>query len=177
MRLAVLLAAAVLAQPATAQTRCVTTAEAESMTLVALPQIIRQTGTVCATKLPATSLVRRTTGAFIAKYDAAADGAWPTARGAIAKLADPAVAPLLSSDYARPMLVSIVTPLIVGRIAVQDCGTIDRLVTQLAPLPPANTASVVVTMLQYLKAEQAKGRPVEAPDLPLCPATAAGSAK
>ena len=166
MRMALLLMLA--STPVAAQNRCVTSVEAEAMAQVALPEIIRQTGTVCASRLPATSLVRRTSGAFIAKYDAAADAAWPQARAAIGKLADPMVTPLLASDYARPMITSIVTPLIVGRIVVQDCGTIDRLVTQLAPLPAKNTATIVVTMLQYLKAEKAKGKNIEAPDLPLC---------
>ena len=154
--------------PVAAQNRCVTGVEAEAMAQVALPEIIRQTGTVCAARLPATSVVRRTSGAFIAKYDAAADAAWPQARSAIGKLADPLVTPLLASAYARPMITSIVTPLIVGRIAVQDCGTIDRLMTQLAPLPAKNTASIVVTTLQYLKAEKARGKNVQVPDLPLC---------
>ena len=154
--------------PAPAQHRCVTNGEAEAMAQVALPDIIRQTGAVCQTRLPAASLVRRSAGAFIDKYDAAADQAWPQARAAIAKLADPMITPLLASDYARPMITAIVTPLIVGRIAPQDCATIDRLVTQLAPLPPKNMASVIVTTLQYLRDEKAKGKNVAVPDLPLC---------
>lgn len=160
--------AALIAQPVAAQTRCITAPDAEAMTLVALPEIIRQTGTVCASRLPATSLIRQDRGAFIARYDAAADAAWPSARAAIAKLGDPTLTPLLESDLVRPVLVSLVAPLIVGRIATSDCGTIDRLVTQLAPLPPRNTAALVVTTLQYLKAEKAKGRNVAVPDLPLC---------
>lgn len=60
-------------------------------------------------------------------------------------------------------------PFIVGRIGLEDCGVIDRLATQLAPLPPRNMASVIVTALQYLKSEKARGRQVAVPDLPLCP--------
>ena len=168
MKVASLIASLLMAQPAIAQQRCMTAPEAEAMALVALPEIIRQTGTVCATRLPATSLVLRADGPFIAKYQAAADRAWPAARAALGKLSDPMVQPLLESDYARPLLTTIIVPLLVGRIATNDCGIIDRLVTQLAPLPAQNTAAIVVTALQYLKAEKAKGKAVEVPDLPLC---------
>ncbi len=169
MRVALALAAAaLLAQPAAAQRACLSAPEAEALALVALPEIIRETGRVCATALPVTSLVRRPSGPFLAKYDAAADAAWPAASGAIAKLSVPEAALLLQSEYARPLLTSLIVPQLVGRIAVADCGTINRLVTQLEPLPPRNTASIVVTTLGYLKAEKDKGRAVEVPDLPLC---------
>lgn len=153
---------------AQAQTRCLTGSEAEAITLVALPDIIQQTGLVCAVRLPANSLIRRTDGAFLGKYKAAADAAWPTARGAIVKLSDPMIDTLLQSEFARPLLTAALAPLLVGRINPADCAMIDRLVTQLAPLPPRNTAAVVVIALRYLKNEKAKGKSVTVPDLPLC---------
>lgn len=169
MNFAALLAgAAVLTLPAQAQRPCVTTAEAEALALVAMPQIIRETGRVCAARLPATSLVRRTAGPFIAKYDEAADRAWPQARSAVGKLALGLADGLLDSEFARPLLVSLIAPQLVGRIEVADCGTIDRLVTQLVPLPPRNTAAVIVASLSYLKAQRAKGQRIDVPDLPLC---------
>ena len=123
---------------------------------------------MCAARLPASSLLRQPSGGFIAKYDAAADRAWPAARGALTKLSDPVIVPLLDSDYARPLLTTLIAPLIVGQVQPSDCPVIDLLVTQLAPLPAQNTASIVVTTLRYLKAEKAKGRNVAVPDLPLC---------
>lgn len=168
--LASLAATLLVAAPVQAQRQsCVTADEAEALTLVAMPQIIRETGRVCAGRLPATSLVRRPAGPFIAKYDAAADTAWPRARAAVGKLALGLADGLLESDFARPLLVSLIVPQLVGRIVVEDCGTIDRLVAQLEPLPPRTVASVVVTSLSYLKAQRAKGQRVDAPDLPLCP--------
>ena len=173
MRFAAALAAvALLASPAQAQRACVTTAEAEAFALVAMPQIVRETGRVCAARLPAQSLVRRTGGPFLAKYDAAADAAWPRARAALGKLSLGMADMLLESDFARPVIVSLIVPQLVGRIVIEDCGTIDRLVTQLEPLPPRNVAGVVVTSLSYLKAQRAKGQRVDVPDLPLCPEAA-----
>ncbi len=158
--------------PVRAQRACVTEAEAEAFALVAMPQIIRETGRVCAGRLPTGSLVRREAGPFLAKYDAAADGAWPGARAALGKLSLGIADMLLGSDFARPVIVSLIVPQLVGRIAPEDCGTIDQLVTQLEPLPPRNVASLVVTSLSYLKAQRAKGQRVDVPDLPLCPEAA-----
>ncbi len=170
--IAAMVAAALIASPAVAQRPCLTSSEAESIALVALPEIVLETGRVCAATLPAGSLVRRTSGPFLAKYRAEADRAWPAARRAVAKLSDPAVELLLQSEYARPVLTSLLVPQIVGRIATSDCPTIDRLTTLLEPLPPRNTAGIVVTTLQFLKAEKAKGRAnvSDVPDLPVCAA-------
>ncbi len=165
---ALLLSTVLLAAPVQAQTRCLTAPEAEAVTLVALPTIIQQTGVVCATRLPSSSLLRQTDGSFIDRYRDAAERAWPTARAAIVKLSDPLIDGLLQSEFARPLLTAALAPLLVGRINPADCGTIDRFVTQLAPLPPQNTAGVIVTTLGYLKAEKAKGKDSAVPDLPLC---------
>ncbi len=168
-------ALALLAMPGTAvaQTPCLTTAEAEAITLVAFPDIIRETGRVC-TNLPVTSLVRRGSGPFIAKFNAEADRAWPAAQAAIAKLSDPRVSMLLlQSEYARPLITSLIAPMVVGRVQTSDCGTIDRIVTMLEPLPPRNVAGVVVAAVQHLKAEKARGNALGGvPDLPVCPAGA-----
>jgi hypothetical protein len=106
---------------------------------------------------------------MLQRYDAEADRAWPVARAAIVKLSDPAAELMLQSQYARPLLSSIVVPMIVGRVAVKDCGTIDRLVALLEPLPPRNTAGVIVTTLQYLRDARAPaGSSNPVAGLPLC---------
>ena len=157
----VLLAAA-LASPSPPP--CLTQGEAETVALVAMPEIIRQTGAACAGVLPASSVVRQPQSALLQRYDAEADRAWPGARAAIVKLSDPQAEALLGSQFARPLLTTLIAPLIVGHVQSKDCGTIDRLVTLLEPLPPRNAAGVVVTTLRYL---QARGdRNVAA--LPLC---------
>lgn len=56
------------------QRACITAPEAEAMTLVAMPDILRETGRVCAARLPANSLIRGN-GTLIAKYETAADRA------------------------------------------------------------------------------------------------------
>lgn len=158
---------------AEAQAPCLTTADAEAVTLVALPDILAETGRVCAARLPAASPLLHPDGSFQRRFQQEADRAWPAARAAIGHLSLDLAQPLLASDYARPLLTSLLVPLLVGRIAVADCPTIDRLVTQLAPLPPRNVAGVIVTTLGYLRQEKAAGKNVTIPDLPLCPTKAA----
>lgn len=171
MKLTALLAAASLIQaaPAAAQRPCLSDPEAESLTLVVLPDVIRETGRLCQARLGRNSLLRGANGPLIARYQAAADRAWPAARQAIVKLSDPAVTMLLQSEYARPVLSSLIAPQVVGRITVEDCSLIDRLVTLLEPLPPANTAGVVVTAIRADQ-ERRGERERSGQDLPLCPA-------
>ena len=168
MKIAALLTSISLMVGAPLQASCITTPEAQSMALVAMPAIIQQTGIVCAGQLPANSLIHRSSSAFLSRYEVEADRAWPTARAAIVKLSDPAIDILLQSDFARPLLTTLLVPQLVGRIAPEDCGTIDRLVKLLEPLPPRNTAGIIVEALRYLKSEKAKGNNVDVPDLPLC---------
>ncbi|MFT3977970.1 MAG: hypothetical protein QM688_12785 [Sphingomonas bacterium] len=167
-RLAALLA--LIATPAAAQPACLSSSDAEAIALVAMPDIIRQTGRVC-TALPPSSLVRRPDSPLLARYQAAADAAWPAARAAIVKMSDPRVDMLLQSEYARPLLTSLIAPQVVGRIEAADCPTIDRLAALLEPLPARNTAGIIVATLQYLKARKARGKQVAVvPDLPVCAA-------
>ena len=162
-------AAAVMTTPASAQTRCLTSMEAEAIVQVALPEVIRSAGRVCAA-LPAASLLRRPSSDFLTRYDAEADRAWPSARTALGKLTDPQLAPLLQSNLARPLVTSLVAPQVTGQIQPADCPTLDRLVTLLEPLPARNTAGIVAATLQYLKAERVRGGRSDIPDLPVCPA-------
>jgi hypothetical protein len=165
---ALLAFAALVGTTPPAPSACLSSTEAESVALVALPEILRETGTVCAATLPPTALGRQAASPLLTRYQAEADRAWPAARAALARLSDPAAAMLLQSDFARPVLLTLLVPQLVGRIAPADCGTLDRLATLLAPLPPRNTAGMVVTTLGWLKGQKAKGKAAAVPDLPLC---------
>jgi hypothetical protein len=169
--LALMLGTILIATPAAAQPlRCLQPQEAESLALVALPDILRETVRTCATALPASSFVRANSAPLIARYQVEADRAWPAAQRALLKLSDPMIEPLLNTQIAREMLTALAVSQIVGRIDVADCNTIDRLASLLQPLPPRNTAGLIVTSLQYLKARKASGAKVarSVPELPIC---------
>lgn len=152
---------------AQAATPCVTTPEATAIAQVALPEVIRQVGQICAAQVPASSLLRQTGGPFITRYQAEADRAWPAARAALGRVAGPDVAPLLQSDFTRPMLVSLLAPALVDIVQPGDCREVDRIVTLAQPLPPANAAGLIVATLKLTRDKQAQfGN--QTLDIPIC---------
>lgn len=163
------LALAGLSTSATAQaaTPCVTTPEATAIALVAMPEAIRQVGRICASQLPVASLLRQTNGGFIARYQAEADRAWPAARAALSRVAGPDIAPLLQSDFTRPMLVSLLAPALTDFVQPKDCADLDRIVTLAQPLPPQNAAGLIVATLKLTRDKQAQfGN--QTLDIPIC---------
>jgi hypothetical protein len=158
-----------LSTSAAAQTAraCVTTPEATAIALVAMPAAIRQVGQICAAQLPATSLLRQTNGGFLSRYQAEADRAWPAARAALSRVAGPDIAPLLQSDFTRPMLVSLLAPALTDFVQPQDCADFDRIVTLAQPLPPQNAAGLIVATLKLTRDKQAQfGN--QTLDIPIC---------
>lgn len=149
---------------------CLTTPEAEAVTTVALPAIIRSAGVACAASVPPGAVIRQDQGPFIDRYTIAADQAWPAAKSALMKLGSSAIAPLLDSEMARPMLAGLLAPAIVGKIDPRDCPMIDHMATLLAPLPPRNVAGLVVSGVMLAREQSAKhGQPAKGLlDLPLC---------
>lgn len=161
-----------LASTAAAQTpvrACVTAAEAESLVLAVAPDLIRQTGTACATALPATALIRQSDSRLLGKYQAEADAAWGRASGALAKIAGPEAEPLIQSGYARALVGSLIAPALTGKIQPGDCPAIERIVSLLEPLPPKNTAALLVTVIQLNDADRAKTPGAKPSGLPICP--------
>ena len=155
------------ATTASAQTPCVTTPEATSIALVAMPEVLRQVGQICAARIPAGSLLRQQGGPFISRYQAEADRAWPAARLALGRVAGPDVAPLLQSDFTRPVLVSLLAPALVEVVQPKDCSEIDRIVTLAEPLPPRNAAGLIIATLKLTRDKQAQFGNATI-DIPIC---------
>ncbi len=147
-------------------TPCVTPAEAEALVLFVAPELIRQAGTRCATALPATALLRRTSGPFLARYEAETDAAWPRAKAALSRLTAPQAIQLLDSSFAAPLVASLIAPMVVGNVDPTDCPRLERAANLVAPLPPRNVAGLIVLFAQ-VDAE----RPRPQMRLPLCAAS------
>ena len=120
---------------------------------------------MCSTSLPANSLVRQGSGDFVAKYQAAADEAWPLAKQGLGKLAGPDVQPMLESRFARPTLATILAPVVAANFKVRDCAPANRMITALAPLPPRNAAAAFVAFWQMSHADPKDQKDI----LPICP--------
>ncbi|HWK36770.1 hypothetical protein [Sphingomonas sp.] len=146
-------AAATAAQTAPV-TLCVSPREAEAIVTLVAPDLVRLTATMCAPSLPATAYLRRPADQLAARYAMNGDGAWPVARAALRKLLPPDAAQMVENDFARPLVGSLLAPLIVKDLKPQDCGSIDRLLTLIDPLPARNTVGLVVTVAELAQRKQ-----------------------
>jgi hypothetical protein len=134
---------------------CITAQEAEGLALVIMPEALKSAQATCRPHLPGSAALANP-GAMIAKYQAEADGAWPAATAAMGKIVDPQARELLQGELGRSMLPAIMGPMIAGEIKAKDCGAINRFVELLQPLPPRNTAGLLVTVLQLAAQDEKK---------------------
>lgn len=154
----------IAATTAQAQQRaCITEAEGEALFQVMLPDVIREMGRVCAA-LPAGSFLRQPGAAFMARVQAGVGPATPAAQGGVRKLLGPQGAALADSPFAIPTARAIFVPLMAQEIKPTDCPGLDRIVSNLAPLPPRNLAAVFVALAQLSQNDEKR-----APRLPICP--------
>ncbi len=161
---ALLWAAAAASATAQAQTRpCLNENEAEALFQVLLPDLVTEMGRVCAA-LPPSAFLRRSNPAFAARLQSGVAPALPAARSGIAKLLGPQMQGIAESQFVIPALKVLIVPVAAQQIQPNDCPKLDRIVANLAPLPPRNLAAVFVALAQ-LSADREKG----GPKLPLCP--------
>jgi len=166
--LALTATASMAAQPQTGA--CLTSSEVSDLAQVILPEAIGAAGVACASVLPPNATIRQTGSTMLSRYRSEADRAWPQAKRIIGKVGGVDDVAMLDSELVRPILTTMLVAQVTKTINVRDCGSIERIVTSLAPLPPRNTADVVAQML--LLTIQAKTRRGEKIDLPVCFETA-----
>lgn len=142
---------------------CVTDVEAEALFQVMLPDMIREMGRVC-TALPQGAFLRQPSSAFMSRLDAGIAPAMPAAQDAIGKFLGPQSGAIAESQFAIPMVRAMIVPTVAQQIKPADCPGIDRVVANLAPLPPRNLAAVFVALLQISQNDEKR-----APRLPICP--------
>jgi hypothetical protein len=142
---------------------CLTGNEAEALFQVMLPDMIREMGRVC-TALPANAFLRQPSAAFMARINAGVAPAMPAAQGGIRKLLGPDAGFIADSQFAIPAVRAIIAPAIAQEVKPADCPGLDKIVTNLAPLPPRNLAGVFAALLQLSQNDEKR-----APRLPICP--------
>ncbi|HEY0622105.1 hypothetical protein [Sphingomonas sp.] len=142
---------------------CLTGNEAEALFQVMLPDMIREMGRVCST-LPPQSFLRQPSAAFTARINAGVAPAMPAAQAGIRKLLGPEGQFIADSQFAIPAVRAIVAPAIAQEVKPADCPGLDKIVANLAPLPPRNLAAVFAALLQLSQNDEKR-----APRLPICP--------
>lgn len=146
---------------------CVSQRDAEAIVTSVLPDVIQNVGELCVSTLPRNALLRQDTGPFIAKYRAQADLAWPHVEGNLRRmLGDGGGGFLAGSPFARPLLGTVLAPLLTRSIQPADCPQIERIIELIEPLPPANAAPLFVEVLQFADSKR-KDKSAK-PALPIC---------
>jgi len=162
--------AATSAQAAAEEAKpCLTETEAHALITAVLPDIIQQIGRTCSGVLPENAILRGGLPPFVARYQAPADLAWPQALNALTKIGGKDVAGV-DPKLLRPMMGPMIATAIADDIKPRDCPTINRAIELMAPLPPANTAGLVV-LLAASAGKDKKDNPLNI--CPAAPATAA----
>jgi hypothetical protein len=151
-RLTAIVATLLTVAPAIAQAAeppCLTSREFTSLAEYALPSIIDGTAQRCRTTLPADAYLNRGGRELIARYAQRKPAAWPGAKAAFLKLSGTSNADANKLIGAMPdaslqqMLDSLMTGLVSQQVPLDRCGTIDRVIGLLSPLPADNTAELI----------------------------------
>lgn len=139
---------------------CLTDGEAEALFQVMLPDVMRELGRAC----PQQRFLSQPSAAFMARINAGVAPAMPAAQGGIRKLLGPGGEAIADSQFAIPAVRAIVAPAIAQQVQPADCPGLDKIVSNLAPLPPRNLAAVFAALLQLSQNDEKR-----APRLPICP--------
>ena len=132
-----------------AEAPCLTAGEFTNLSTYALPSPIDGASQRCSASLPADSFLRMDAGSLANRYTTGKISAWPGAKAAFFKLtsgAGPDAEQMLKSmpDQTVQQLVDgFVKGKVTQEIPLERCGTIDRLLRLLSPLPPESTAEII----------------------------------
>ena len=141
---------------------CVTEAEGAAIMASLMPDLINGISDKCVAHLPANAYLVQNGKALAARYKMLADQRWPTAKLAFGRMTgEPEMADKLPDEFFRPMLGSMVGAELVKGVTPQDCGGANRIVENLAPLPPENVANLVGAILVLAEKDgRSKGFPI-----------------
>lgn len=137
---------------AAAEAPCLTPKEATSVAAYAMPSIIGGATQRCAPALGKDSWIAANGQSLAQRYADRKAAVWPDAKAALVKLAgsgDAAMDALKSLPDAtiQQMADTMVTAGVAEKVPVTRCGTIDRFLSLISPLPPENTAELIALTL------------------------------
>lgn len=127
---------------------CLTRAEAEGLMTYSLPSIVRAMSGKCAAALPATAPLIQAGNVTAARYQPDADTAFPTAKLAFDKLAGTKMSEIIGDAGTQKLIGHTISTGVASKIQAKDCGTIDRILDILQPLPAKNMAMLFTAILE-----------------------------
>ncbi|WP_373492552.1 hypothetical protein [Parasphingorhabdus sp.] len=152
------------AAQSTAPAACLSVVQAEALVTYILPKAVDASRAKCAASLPANAPLMIKNSQQLAKYRTASESAWPQARNAVNVLAGDKLPPDMDDALLRPIADAMLTQLIGNEIKPKDCQAIGKIYGDLEPMPSANLASLVITIVQATAKDGKKQ------DIPICKA-------
>lgn len=131
------------------QPACMTPKQASALAAHALPSVITGTTKRCSATLTDSAFLKANGEDLAKRYATRKNDNWPDAKAAFLVMSSGKgdankVFTQLPDDSLREMLDVILEGMVVQEIPVEDCGKIDKFVRLIAPLPPENTAELIV---------------------------------
>jgi hypothetical protein len=144
---AVAMTGTALAQKAAAP--CLTRSEFVALSGYSLPAMLRGAATRCAPSLAKDAFLKTSLSPLASKYDSRKPATWPAAKSAFLKVGaamDPQTAAVfkgLPDATLQPLVDDLISGMVVAQLPADRCGSLDRLVMLMSPLPAENMAEIV----------------------------------
>ncbi|NCP17834.1 MAG: hypothetical protein GW855_01585 [Erythrobacter sp.] len=137
---------------ATAQTParpCISPDENEALVAYVMPELIGALELRCARSLPPGAFLGSRSAALQSRLKPQSEKAWPRARKVAQRFAGPSI-PIDGpfENIAKVALAPAAATMIARGFDAEQCRVADRLLAELAPLPPANLARVMALFLE-----------------------------
>jgi hypothetical protein len=133
-----------------AESPCLTANEFTSLASYALPSIISGTSQRCAATLPGDAYLKRNGAQLVSRYALAKPAAWAGAKPAFLKLGVAGanrdtidVIKGLPDQTLQQLADAMIEGMVAQKLPAERCGTIDRMVRLVSPLPAENTAELI----------------------------------
>ncbi len=137
------------------QRQCITPGENEAVVAYVMPELIGALETRCASALPANAFLKTRSGPLQRKLEPQADRAWPRARNAAQRFAGTSLPVEGRFENIAKSAIAPTAALAIARgFDAERCRIADRLLAELAPLPPQNLAGVMALFLELGIAER-----------------------
>ncbi len=148
-----MLTAAALLLPATAIAQeaakpCLEPAEAQALLTFMLPGAFDALTDQCRSALPADSVLTMSGKALAARYRPEGEAAWPVAKQAFGKMSDTAMLKILDDATLKKLVSAGIAGGLTKQVKAKDCGTVDRFVAALEPLPAKNVAMLLGALIE-----------------------------
>jgi hypothetical protein len=172
IRSTALLALALIAQPALAQsTECLSETDARSVVAYALPAAVEAAAARCRPVLPSGAWLNRGAAGMARNYRRDGGGNAKAALAVLERLSGQTMPDLLDPGSVSTMVEGLIAQRVQDALPTRDCAAVSRIAEQISPLPLGNVAALLVALLQLDRGTSSRT------GIHICPTQAASGAR